>query len=229
MRAARRTPRVAVGGDPYGRPGLLQRPGRDGDVLQLERLARKRDVLLGPQPLDDLHPFHETLESLLFGQVEGIQLLLPVTEPEGEDGTALVHDVDGSQLLGDDHRVMKAEQRGGGAYAGLLDLGAEPAQERDLMQPLEAGDVVVLAHGDGLEAGFVGHPGLLRQGGEEGFGRLVVGYLGIELDAEFHGVLPCLSCQSVAGAGAARPCGIHGRDAAGLKPAPTSRQGHFTL
>ena len=114
---------------------------------------------------------------------------MPVTETEGEEGSAFVHDVDGSQLLGDDHRVVKAEQRGGGAYAGLLDLGAEPAQERDLMQPLEAGDVVVLAHGDGLEAGVVGHPGLLRQRGEEGFGGLVVGYLGIELDTEFHGVL----------------------------------------
>ena len=146
-------------------------------------------MLLGPQPLDDLHTLHETVESLLFGEVEGIQLLLPVTETEREEGTALVHDVDGGQLLGDDHRVVEAEQRGGGAYAGLLDLGAEPSQERDLMQPLEAGDVVVLAHGDGLEAGVVGHAGLLRQGGEEGLGRLVVGYLRIELDTEFHGVL----------------------------------------
>ena len=146
-------------------------------------------MLLGPQPLDDLHTLHETVESLLFGEVEGIQLLLPVTETEGEEGTALVHDVDGGQLLGDDHRVMKAEQRGGGAYAGLLDLGAEPAQERHLMQPLEAGDVVVLTHGDGLEAGVVGHPGLLRQRGQKGFGGFVVGYLRIELDTEFHGVL----------------------------------------
>ena len=189
MRAARRTPVSPLAAIHTGGRGLLQRPGRDGDVLQLERLARKRDVLLGPQPLDDLHTLHETLEALLFGQVEGIQLLLPVAEAEGKEGTALVHDVDGGQLLGDDHRVVEAEQRGGGAHAGLLDLGAEPSQERYLVEPLEAGDVVVLAHGDGLEAGVVGHPGLLRQRGEEGLGRLVVGNLGIELDTEFHGVL----------------------------------------
>ena len=197
MRAARRTPRVAVGGDPYGRPGLLQRPGCDSDVLQLERLARKRDVLLGPQPLDDLHALHETLEALLLRQVERIQLLLPVTEPEGEDGTALVHHVDGGQFLGDDHWVVQAEQRGGGAYAGLLDLGAEPAQERNLMEPLEAGDVVVLAHGDGLEAGVVGYPGLLRQRGQEGLGRLVVGYLGVELDTEFHECAPVATRETL--------------------------------
>ena len=146
-------------------------------------------MLLGPKPLDDLHTLYETVESLLFGEVEGVQLLLPVTETEGEEGSAFVHDVDGGQLLGDDHRVMKAEQRGGGAYAGLLDLGAEPSQERHLMEPLETGNVVVLAHGDGLEASVVGHAGLLRQRGQEGFGRLVVGYLGVELDTEFHGVL----------------------------------------
>ena len=51
---------------------------------------------------------------------------------------------------------------------------------------------VVLAHGDGLEAGFVGHTGLLRQCGEKGLGRLFVGDLGVELDAELHGVLLCL-------------------------------------
>src|SRR5881409_2596017 len=106
---------VGIGGDPDRRPRFLQRLGIDGYILDMKLLAMKAHVIFSPKLFNDLDAFDEALESLCVIQVKGIELLVPIAQAEGCEGSSVVDDIQSGELVGHCHWMAQAKKHHCGA------------------------------------------------------------------------------------------------------------------
>ena len=54
--------------------------------------------------------------------------------------------------------MTQPEERHGGSYGAVFRLGAQSCQRRNLIEPLQARNVVMIAHRDRIKADIIGDP-----------------------------------------------------------------------
>src|SRR5204862_8156287 len=91
---------IGIGADPDRRHRLLHRLYRTGRLVQLEMRALHCDGVLGPQPLYRFKAFLEALAKSSPWHAERLELAIAVADAAADDGVAVHHGMEGSEVLG---------------------------------------------------------------------------------------------------------------------------------
>jgi hypothetical protein len=115
------------------------------------------DLVLRPQPGHHLEALVEPGRPGLVGHAEVVELVGLVAQAGAEDQAALGDDVQGRDLLGEDHRVVQRRDHDLGDQPDVrVDLRGEPGQQRYGLQPAQVAVQEVLADRDVREVVALG-------------------------------------------------------------------------
>ena len=98
-----------------GEVGALRRLGGDVDVAERVVLAVEREGAVGPGAFDDLETFIHERAALATVDLEGVELLHLVAQPDAEAQPTAGEDVDDGGVLCNRERVMQRKQEDVGA------------------------------------------------------------------------------------------------------------------
>src|SRR5713101_8478779 len=126
--AGTRDRRVGVGGYPYWRMRLLYRPNRARGVVELEEPALESNVILGPEPFDEVERFDHPADLVPRVDAEAFKLDFAIAEPDAEDQPALAHYVEGRYFLSDLDRVEQRQQHDSENKLHIAGVCRKPAQ-----------------------------------------------------------------------------------------------------
>src|SRR5262245_19482354 len=170
--------------------GLLGGPASQGHIRERADVGLDADLVLGPEPLDDLKTFLEPSQALALRYLERIELDLAIAQPDAEDEVATPDDVERGDAFGHLDRVVKIDEQDAGHAGHLARLGGQAPAERNELELAHALTQVVLAGGDRVPAVIArqaGHRELLVERGDHvGAERVLVG----DEDADLHWPLP---------------------------------------
>src|SRR5579862_7092097 len=82
--------------------------------------------------------------------------------------------------------MSKPDQGDGGAHLAVFNLSAQASKRSDLMQPLQARNVVMLPHREAVKSALIRDPDLFDKGRHQRFRGLGQRHLRIKLNADFH-------------------------------------------
>src|SRR5262245_15173222 len=142
--------RIDPPAEPDGRARALGRPRIHGRVRDAIVPSGVRDLLFGPEPLDQGHGLVEAARALLERHVEGRELLGGIPSSHAENEAARRDHVHHRALLGDGERPGEREQEHGGPEAHRASAVGDRG-EPDERRRIERSIVVVLAEPDRVE------------------------------------------------------------------------------
>ena len=171
---------IQIGGARLG-----ERLGIDaGRFVSLKAVTSKLTLSSVQESFDNLDAFDKTIEPLAFTEGECVEFLLAIAQTERGKGFA-VFKTSGCQLHRHVNGWRSPKQHHRRADRAMFRLSAQPRQRRHLIEPVQAGNIVMIAHRERVEAHRVRYPHLLDQRGQQRRAGFVDGNLRIELHAEF--------------------------------------------
>src|SRR5262245_2772885 len=142
--------RIDPPAEPDGRARALHRPRIHGRVRDAIVPSGVRDLLFGPEPLDQGHGLVEAARALLERHIEGRELLGGIPSSHAENEAARRDHVHHRALLRDGERPVEREQEHGGPEANRASAAGDRG-EPDERRRIERSIVVVLAEPDRVE------------------------------------------------------------------------------
>jgi hypothetical protein len=159
----------------------------DGDVVEAPVPAAVRDLVLGPEPPDDLHTLGEPAHPLRHRHPEDGELLRPVAEAHAQHEPAPGDDVEEGADLRDLHRVVERQQHQVGADLEPRHLRRQSLEHRQQREVVEARRRVMLPAPDRIEPERADQARLLQRLREAARRIVARRVLRVQVDAEFHG------------------------------------------
>ena len=170
-----------------GRARPLDGARANREVLEAPVPSAMRDLVLGPQPPDDLHALGEPAHPLRHRHPEDRELFRAVAEPHAQHEAPPGDHVEEGADLRDLHRVVQRQQHQVGPDGEARHLRGQPLQHRQQRKIVEPRRGVVLPTPDRVEPEGMDQPRLLQRLGKPP--RRIIGgrMLRVEVDPELHG------------------------------------------
>ena len=172
----------------HRRAAGLQRPGHDGQGLELIVLALPAHLFLGQQRLQHVEAFVEALARLFHRDAEALHLELERTAPDAEEQAPFAENVGDNHFTGIGAHVVERQHHHAGENLDLLGMGSDFDSKGQRRWHHQTVDEVVLGDRNRIKAQPIGELRLIEHVPVYAVTAVgLVRIVGRQLYAELHG------------------------------------------